>query len=374
MRKTAPAFLAVALCFAAFACRAARPNLAPRPETLGFPLMEEGALPFDGTANGPVRVRYGVAYFTTEEGSLYSIDVLSRRVLWRFKADRPVPAAPELGEDTILIRDEGNTIYVLDPDGRAIIKTPADSVTTPVREWNGRIYFGCGDGRIAALDARKNGQSVWEFKAGSAVRSGPVFIGGLVIFGTDDGRLLALDDGGRLLWTFVAKGPIRVDPAASGARLYFGTADRYFYCLSPATGKKKWVFRLAGAPLHPPSVAGKRVVFAASDSVVYCLAAGSGQILWWQAVPSRVVHDLAIADGVVIVPSLSPDVFGCDLRAGYRVGSHRAAGDLQAGAEWVSPYLFVIEPDQASAGEKVVFLKRDRRPVQTLGEKNPVRR
>jgi len=336
--------------------------------------MEESALPFEGTANTSVAVRYGVAYFTTEEGSLYSVDVLSRRVLWRFAADRPVSAPPELCADEILIRDEGDTIYVLDTDGHLILKTtPPDPVTTAVREFGGRIYFGCATGQIFALDAQGSGQPLWRFEAGSAVRCGPVFSGGLVIFGTDNGRLLAMDSAGKPAWTYAAAGPIIVDPAVSGGRVYFGTSGRYFYCLASDTGKKRWAFRLAGALVHPPAVVGKRLIFGASNSVVYCLSAGSGDILWWQAVASRVLHPPSVADGVVLVSSGSPDVFGCDLRGGYLVGNYRAAGDLQAGAAWVSPYLFVIERDAGVGSEKVVFLKRDRRPVQALGETKPGR-
>jgi hypothetical protein len=375
MKKSVVVFLSAALVTAGLACRAARPNLAPRPEALGFPLMEASALPFEGTANGPVTVRYGVAYFTTIEGSLYSIDVLSRRILWRFKADGPVPAAPELGDDSLLLRDERNSIYVLNLDGRVILKTAsADPVTTPVRERRGRIYYGCGNGRIAALDLLKNGRPVWEFEAGARVSSGPVFSGAFAIFGTEDGRLIALNDDGRPCWTFAAKGAIRVDPAAAAGDICFGTSEHYFYGLAAATGKKKWLFRLGGAPLHPPVIVGKRLVFAASDSIVYCLSARSGEILWWQAVPSRVILGPSMAEGIVLVPALSPGVFAYDLRAGRPIASYRAENDLQAGAQWVTPYLFLIETDPTSGGERIVFLKHDRRPVKTSGEASPIRR
>jgi hypothetical protein len=113
---------------------------------------------------------------------------------------------------------------------------------------------------------------------------------------------------------------------------------------------------------------------AASDSIVYRLNARSGEILWWRAVPSRIVYKPVVADGLVLVSALSPDVSGYDLRGGYGIGSYRAAGDLLAGARWVSPYLFVIESDPASTGERIVFLRRDRRPVETLGKENPIRR
>jgi outer membrane protein assembly factor BamB len=376
MKKYASAFLAAALAAAGFACRATRPNLAPRPEPLGFPLMEDKSLPFAGTAVGPIRVRYGVAYFSTDEGFLYSVDALSPRILWRFKADKPLAAAPEIGEDSILARDEGSTIYVLDEDGRLAWKTTSsDPVTTAVRERGGRIYFGCAHGRIVALDAGKDGQILWRFESGSAVRSGPAFSGSLVYFGSDDGRLFAFDGaGGEPVWTFRARGAVLADPAVAGPRVLFGTGDRYLYCLSASTGKKKWAFRPGGALSSPACVSGKRAVFAGADSVVYCVSAGSGEILWWRPVPARILHAPMIADGVVLVSSLSRDVLGFELGTGLPVGKYTAASEVQNGALWSTPYVLVIEADPESSAERLVFLKRDRRPVNAIRIPHEIRR
>jgi len=375
MKRNALFLLAVIAGLAAVSCRPARPNMAPRPQTFGFPLMEESGLPFEGTAVGPVRTRYGTAYFTAREGFLYCVDVLSRRIVWRFKTDLPVEAPPEVGENLILVRDAGNSIYGLDETGRLAFKSaPADVVTTAVREYAGRVYYGCQKGRIVALDGGPDGRIAWQAEAGTAVRSGPVFSGGLVIVGADDGLLRALDAGGRTVWIFKAQGRIRTDPAALGGRIYFGTEDGYFYCLEAATGRKKWLFRLGGAPVQAPRPAGDRLIVATADSVVYCLRARAGEIAWWQPVGSRIIRGVSEADGIVFVSSLVPGVAGYDLRAGYRRGEYAAAGDLRAGAEWSTPYLVLIEPDAMTGGEKIVFLKRDRRPVASMGKTSGVRR
>jgi outer membrane protein assembly factor BamB len=376
MRRSDTVILAAAILAAtSFACRPPRPNLAPRPERLGFPLMEESSIAFVGAISGPIRIRYGVAYFSTDEGLLYSVDALSRRVLWTFRADQPILAPPEIGDEAVLVRDEGNTIYRLDEGGRLVFKaTPADPVTSPVREHRGLVYFGCADGRITALDVQNGGRTAWEFQTGAAVRAGPVFSGDLVVFGSDDGRVRAFKAGGGALWTFAARGAVLVDPALADGRVYFGTDERYFYCLSASTGKRKWAFRPAGTPAHPPLAVGKRVVFAGSDSVTYCVARGNGEIVWWRPVASRIVHAPAVADGTVLVSGLSSEFSGFDLRSGLPVGSYRAESDLEAGALWTTPYVLVAEADPESSGGKLVFLKRDRRPVQVIGTPDGIRR
>src|SRR5512139_4051119 len=97
MKKTLAALLAlVALCLAT-SCHRARPNMAPRPEALNFPLREAGAQGFEGTLAGTVAARYGTAWFATEEGAVYAVEIRAMRVLWRFQAGAPVTASPEPG-------------------------------------------------------------------------------------------------------------------------------------------------------------------------------------------------------------------------------------------------------------------------------------
>lgn len=349
--------------------------MAPRPEALNFPLREAAALDFEGTLAGEVANRYGTAWFATEEGDVYAVEIRAMRILWKFRGDAPAGAAPEPGDDLVWVRDAAGAIYGLDREGRPAFRTnSAHPVTTAVREHGGRVYFGCADGRIAALDIRKKGQPAWEFEAGSAVVAGPAFSDGLAVFATEDGRLLALDDGGGKRWTLSTKGAVRVDPVAADGWFYFGTSERYFCKVRAATGKQAWAFRLAGAVRRPPVIEGRRLIFPASDSVVYCLSAGNGEIVWWQPFPARVVHAPVVSDGVVLVSGLSREVAGFDVRGGFRVGSYTAAGEIAAGPAWASPDLLVMETDAATRRQRLVFLARDRRPVQTLGEKDPVRR
>ncbi|MBN78732.1 MAG: hypothetical protein CMJ70_01220, partial [Planctomycetaceae bacterium] len=68
-----------------------------------------------------------------------------------------------------------------------------------------------------------------------------------------DDNIYALDTRtGTTKWTFRAEGPVRFAPVFDGGRIYFGSDDGYAYCLNAADGKLVWRYR--------PSPANERVI------------------------------------------------------------------------------------------------------------------
>ena len=350
--------LLVILGIAAVNCAVPRKGPLVDPSAVRFPLVEAGTLDIEGTLVGQPRARDGIVYFATREGFLTAVVVPARQVLWRFRADHTVSASPELGENHLLLRDDGNVLYVLDHRGALVLKKLVDeAVTSAVRENRGRMYFGTASGKVVALDLSASGAQAWEYRAAAAITAGPVFSGDLVVFGAADGRFLALDQAGKLVWEFAAKGAIATDPVEADGRVYFGTESRFFYCLNAATGKKIWSRRLQGAPLHQAIVHGRRLAVPASNSVVYFLSRRGGSILSWEAVPSRIVHEISEAGPLILVSSAAPNLIAYDFTTGKRVGEHLASGPLTAGALWASPVIIIVVSDQESGRWRLVFLK-----------------
>jgi outer membrane protein assembly factor BamB len=344
--------LALAMC----AGPAKRPLVDP--SEVRFPLVEAGRLEIEGAVAGQPRARDGIVYFATREGSLTAVVVPARQILWRFRAEHTFSVSPELGENHILLRDDGNFLYALDTRGSLVFKKQIDeAVTSAVREDRGRMYFGTASGKVVALDLSANGAQAWEYRAAAAISAGPVFAGDMIIFGAADGRLLALDHAGKPVWEFAAAGAIPADPTVADGRLYFGTENRFFYCLNAATGKKIWARRLQGAPLHPALIHGRRLAVPASNSVVYFLSHRGGSILSWEAVPSRIVHEISEAGRVILVSSAAPNLIAYDFATGERAGGHLAFGPLAAGALWVPPFVVLVEEDADSGRQRFIFLR-----------------
>lgn len=353
----------LSLTLAACASQSVKPRVDPFP--LRFPLVEVGALEIEGHIVGQPRVRDNIVYYLTREGYLTAVVIPSRAVLWQFKADQTLSSSPEIHGDIILFHDDDGVLYGIVRPGQALLKKMFDAgVTTAAHIFEGGVVFGTAAGKF--LISEPNGDNVEEYKLpgpDAKVTAAPVPVYdkegwlALTLFGRSDGRLAAVGRKGRPVWEFQATGAIPADPAVAGERVFFGDSGRMFYCLDAATGKVKWRRRLQGAPLHPAIISGGTVAVPASNSVIYLLARKGGSILSWEAIPSRVIYELAAAGSLALVSSAASAVTALDLRTGRRAGRYEASGPLVAGAVWSSPYVVLFVEDEASGRQRMVFLR-----------------
>ncbi len=264
------------------------------PFPLRLPLAEAGSLEIQGRVVGQPRARDGIIRYLDQEGYLTEVVVSSRTLLRRYKAVDIGPGS-----------------------------SPSDDQITA-----GPVLVRDGDGRLKGT-----------------------------LSGDSGGLLGAGDIKGHLLWEFKAAGGIRAEPTVAGGRVYFGDSERTFYCLAATTGKLKWKRKLQGSPLHPAIVFGRRVAVVASNSTLYFLSGRGGSILSWEAIPSRVVYEPARAGTSLLVSPAAGRLLVFDLRTGERIGQHLTSGTLAAGAVWSPPFVVLVEEDEDSGRQRLVFLR-----------------
>ena len=155
------------------------------------------------------------------------------------------------------------------PTGGAVESSPAIV--------DGIVYFGSQDGKIYAVDAA-SGSEKWEFQTESFVQSSPTVVDGVLYVGSNDGRMLALDAGtGNLIWAYRTPYPVTSSAAVVDGIVYFGSDDFNLYALDALTGRLLWKFQTGHLVAGSPVVADGIVYIGSFDGNMYALDAKTGK-------------------------------------------------------------------------------------------------
>jgi len=352
-------------------CSIFKPKVLPYPSGVIFPVEGDEEITYQGRIIDPMQKSNGIIYFSTLKGVVYSFDTLERKILWKFEALNPLASAPYLSKEKIYVFDRKNTLYCLDQKGQLLWKKEiGENISSEAREDRERLYLGTEEGGLLALNSL-DGELIWRFQAGGAIRSSPVFSGFWIIFGCDDGGLYFLSRSGKLLDKFDTGDKIEASPLIDENRLYFGSNDQYFYCLDLKKKKTKWKVKSGGKILSQPLTDEWRVFFISWDSVLYSVNKYSGTILWWQILPSRSLYRPEIIEGKIVVSSFSSTLVCFDIETGIRKGTYEAGQEVKSSPLWHDPFLLISLYDYKKDEGRLVFLKKVVKVTLTPSKTSP---
>jgi outer membrane protein assembly factor BamB len=192
----------------------------------------------------------------------------------------------------------------------------------------------------------------WAFPTGARIVSSPVSYQDLVIFGSDDGNLYAVEAAsGRQRWVVRTRGPVASTPAVADGRVYAASYDGRMYAVDARTGEVAWKFATEGERrfearglhgmtpksqtypdpydvfLSSAAVAGRRVFFGSGDGHVYALDAETGSLIWKHETGDVVHASPALADGLVVVGSWDGRLYALDAATGAARWTYQAGTD-----------------------------------------------
>jgi outer membrane protein assembly factor BamB len=180
-------------------------------------------------------------------------------------------------------------------------KTGGSSLTSPVVA-DGVVLVGSSDGYLHAVDAR-SGQESWKSPAGDPAGSSPVVADGTIYIASNDGYLHALDlKSGEERWTFKVResSAYAHSPAASGRAVYIVGNDGRLCALDGRTGRRIWAVKTGGAGMAPAPTAWGRTVYLGGGRGLEAYDAATGKKLWtYRPWGQGVYPDLVASDGMV---------------------------------------------------------------------------
>jgi outer membrane protein assembly factor BamB len=213
-------------------------------------------------------------------GAMVAMDAQTGKVLWRFRAG-VIETSPLLIGDVLYFGDWRGTLYALDVKTRKprwTFEAGGELKGGPAYD-KGTIYFAGYDDRVYAVNAR-TGKLRWSSSGEANFYSTPAVAYGRVYVGNTDGRVYAFGaKSGNLLWATSTGSYVYSGPAVWNQTVYVGSHSGRLFALNAATGAVRWSFDLGDAVAGSPGVMAG-VVYVSTRRKTYALDARSGKQLW----------------------------------------------------------------------------------------------
>lgn len=203
-------------------------------------------------------------YLPAGDGGVVAADGATGAAKWRF-SELHVEAPPAAGGGKVFAggtvkgsKEAGEVVCLDAASGKPVWRTKTAAPAWHVASGGSKVYAGIGTGRpteanptgppaggLSCFDAA-TGEHKWTFAAGGGVSGRPFPRGTTVCFGSRDGHLYMVWEGGEERWKVPAGGPVVAGPVAFREGIVAVTVPGRVICVTP-DGNPKWDIDLAAA-------------------------------------------------------------------------------------------------------------------------------
>lgn len=319
----------------------------------GAPVTVEWTRPAGAPSYSTPAVAGEALVFGNEAGDVIALNARDGRTLWTFRAQRAVVAGPVVWGGKVLVGSTNYLFYALDlASGAEVWKFPArDRIKGDAAVDESHVYFGSYDGHVYALNADRSvawvfpeagsealvprdfsyssprisqgtlylgnhdghlyalstadGSMRWRFKTEMAITSTPFVDKRRIYFGSNDGKIRAVEDAGseaRLLWAVSTGAAVNAAPRVHEGTLYVGSTDARFYAVDAKSGAVRWTFETE-APLVAGTAVSQGLIFTgggAHDGRILAFDPG-GKLVWSMKTGFKIDSDpVALGDRVYV--------------------------------------------------------------------------
>lgn len=220
------------------------------------------------------------------------------------------------------------------PDGDRPVDTDVPQLLTPV-VYQDRIYAATPEGLVQAFD--RDGKTLWRMWLGSPVSGGLNAGAGLVILGTADGEVVALNhETGEEKWRNLVSSEVIAPAAIAENTVVVRTVDGKLFALNADNGERLWladrsVPLLTQRGTSTPMIAGGLAIAGFDNGKVTAFRLNNGQELWEKRIaqPTGRSEIERIADS-----DTEPLIFGSTLYVASMNGSVMAIDMRNAETLW----------------------------------------
>lgn len=251
----------------------------------------------------------GTVYVGSNDYNVYAVDAETGEEQWRLETDSYVYSSPTVVDDIVYVGSRGGGMYALDAaTGESVWEAEVGTSGTAPLVVDGKVFMGSYtlDKTVSCFDAA-TGEALWRRGEGLETCSSPTYHRGLVLNGSLDEYVYALDpDTGETVWKTNIDGPQNnASFTAKDGTLY---ASRYrggLVALDVETGDVLWEAETFSAGNQAPTTVGDAVVAVNQASGITVVDAATGDVRWGTSVYDGGGYDMVssplVVDGVLFL-------------------------------------------------------------------------
>ncbi len=273
-------------------------------------------------------------YIGDLDGRTLAFDLDSGKLAWEIQLPDKLGfvTAPAFRKDRLYIGDIDGIFHCFDLQGKELWKFTTDGeIDSSANFYKDLVLFGSQDSKLYALNA-DTGEVAWELETGDQVRCSATVIENRAFVAGCDGSLHIIDlDQGKEVGSVLIESPTGVTPAARGEDVFVGTEQAGFFAINWKTAERKWKYDDPQGGLATrscPAIFGKHVVLGANNRKVYSLNPENGDVNWTTVLKSKIVSSPVIADGRVLVGSTDGRFYELKLETGEIVWETELQGGI----------------------------------------------
>ena len=287
----------------------------------------------------------GLLITTGTDGYIKALDIETGIQKWRFATGAKIYSTPSAGSKSVIVAATDGMVYALKlRSGKKIwsFDSQQPMVASPVIHGD-RVYITGSGGKCYALKLSK-GSVIWaNDQIDGFVETIPVVYRGMLIFGTWNNHLYAIDaETGKIKWDWNNGysnrmfSPAACVPVAVGDRVFVVAPDRKMACLDALTGKLIWHSDLGGNAVresmgisadstlvYAKTMDGK-VIYVRTDSQEGIISGKANVSMGYDIAPGIITE----RNGVVFVPTDDGFIYAIAREDGRLLWEHRISSCL----------------------------------------------
>jgi outer membrane protein assembly factor BamB/PKD repeat protein len=254
--------------------------------------------------------------------------------IWTYATGVAVNSSPAVDGSVVFIGSADGNLYSFNASTGELLWKAATGgkVCSSPAVWGAYVYVGSEDGDLHCY-YKDNGTERFIFPAGAPVRAPVLVISSTVVFGTDNGTIVALTLDGAFAWSNQTPYPIKKAPAAAGG-IVLAVSGPGLFAFNISDGAPRWNTTFGPGNLSHPCIGGGQLFVGSEDGWVRAFDPANGNLAWAgpAAVAGAVACSPAFSNGSLYLGTRGQRFYGLDASNGSISFNVSAGGPVESSA------------------------------------------